>query len=207
MAALVAAMDWSRTALGPRDAWSASLNMAVEIVLASGFPMALRWGPDFVLIYNDGYLPILGDKHPWALGRPAREAWSEVWPQIEPFHRQILTGASPAVFARDLPLRIQRRGDAWEDAVFTLSYSPTPDPTAPGGIGGVFVTAIETTAQFEAIRELKEMVTWKPAWKSSPSPSPWPSWAPRCAKWWNAKRTSERPLRRSVDRRWRRRAA
>jgi PAS domain S-box-containing protein len=40
----------------------------------------------------------------------------------------------------------------WEDARFTLSYSPTPDPTAPEGIGGIFVTAMETTEQFEAAR-------------------------------------------------------
>ena len=24
-------------------------------MLASGFPMAVRWGPDFAMIYNDGY--------------------------------------------------------------------------------------------------------------------------------------------------------
>ncbi|HEY5409807.1 MAG TPA: hypothetical protein VIJ94_03665, partial [Caulobacteraceae bacterium] len=86
MPSLVSDMDWSTTALGPRSQWSPALELVVQIVLASAFPMALRWGPQFVLIYNDGYRPILGTKHPWALGRPAREAWSEVWSQIEPFH-------------------------------------------------------------------------------------------------------------------------
>ena len=148
----VAALDWSQTALGARDGWSPSLRMAVDIVLASGFPMALRWGPQFVVVYNDGYRAILGDKHPWALGRPIRDVWPEVWPEIEPFHRAIFDGESDAVFARDTLLRIQRHGDAWEDARFTLSYSPTPDPTAPAGIGGVFVTAMETTERVEAER-------------------------------------------------------
>ena len=152
MPALVAAKDWSRTALGPMADWSPALRTAVDIVLASGFPMALRWGPEFILIYNDGYRPILGDKHPWALGLPAREAWSEVWAQIEPFHEQILAGESDAVFARDTLLRIRRHGEAWDDARFTLSYSPTPDATAPTGVGGVFVTAIETTDRVEADR-------------------------------------------------------
>ena len=150
MPALVAAKDWSETPLGARSAWSPSLSMAVDIVLASGFPMALRWGPQFVLIYNDGYRPILGDKHPRALGRPIREVWPEVWSQIEPFHRQIFNGESDAVFAQDLLLRIQRHGDQWDDARFTLSYSPTPDPTSASGIGGIFVTAIETTDRVEA---------------------------------------------------------
>ena len=44
--------------------------------------MAVRWGPDFVMIYNDGYRPILGDKHPWALGLPFREVWPEVQTQL-----------------------------------------------------------------------------------------------------------------------------
>jgi hypothetical protein len=56
--------DWSTSKLGPRETWSASLKLASQIVLASGFPMALRWGPDCVLIYNDAYIrgprPALG---------------------------------------------------------------------------------------------------------------------------------------------------
>ena len=152
MPSLVAELDWSTTALGPRSQWSAALELVVQIVLASGFPMALRWGPEFVLIYNDGYRPILGTKHPWALGRPAREAWSEVWSQIEPFHQRILAGDGEAVFAKDTLLRIRRRDEQWDDARFTLSYSPVPDVTSPTGVGGVLVTAIETTERVEADR-------------------------------------------------------
>ncbi|HEY5009425.1 MAG TPA: ATP-binding protein [Caulobacteraceae bacterium] len=156
MPALVRAKDWSTTPLGAMDDWSPSLRMACDIVLSAGFPMALRWGPDFVLIYNDGYKPILGEKHPWALGLPAREAWSEVWAQIEPFHREILGGQRGAVFAEDVVLRIQRYEGQWEDAHFALGYSPTPDPTSPNGIGGIFVNAVETTARIQTENELRE---------------------------------------------------
>jgi len=142
MRALVEAHDWSATPLGPRGAWSPSLKLASEIILASAFPMALRWGADFVLIYNDAYRPILGDKHPWALGRPAREAWAEVWDQIEPAHAAILQGQAPSIFADDMLLRIQRHEADWEDARFTLGYSPVDDPTTRTGVGGVLVTAV-----------------------------------------------------------------
>ena len=64
MAALVGAKDWAATSLGPREAWSPSLKLIAATVLASRFPMAVRWGPDLVLVYNDGYRPILGEKHP-----------------------------------------------------------------------------------------------------------------------------------------------
>jgi signal transduction histidine kinase/CheY-like chemotaxis protein/PAS domain-containing protein len=155
MRALVEAHDWSATPLGPRAAWSSSLTLAAEITLASAFPMALRWGPDFVLIYNDAYRPILGEKHPWALGRPSREAWAEVWEQIEPAHTAILQGHAPSIFAEDMLLRIQRRGTDWEDARFTLGYSPIQDPTTPTGVGGVFVTAVEITDRVIAEGKLR----------------------------------------------------
>jgi len=145
MAGLVQSTDWRATKLGAQEAWSPSLRLAVDIILASAFPMALRWGPDFVLIYNDAYRPILGDKHPWALGRPASEAWAEVWDQIEPAHSAILHGKTPSIFADDILLRIQRHGADWDDARFTLGYSAVADPTAPSGVGGIFVTAVEIT--------------------------------------------------------------
>ena len=97
MPALVQAKDWSKTPLGAMDTWPPALRLSLDIVLSSGFPMALRWGPDFVLIYNDGYKPILGVKHPWALGLPAREVWAEVWDQIEPTHLACLLYTSRCV--------------------------------------------------------------------------------------------------------------
>ncbi len=63
--------DWSTTSLGSRTSWPQSLNIAVATIMASGFPMAIRWGPELVVIYNDAYRPILGDKHPEAFGRPS----------------------------------------------------------------------------------------------------------------------------------------
>ena len=51
--ALIAGKDWSATALRDPANWSASLKLIVGIITASGFPMAVRWGPEFILIYND----------------------------------------------------------------------------------------------------------------------------------------------------------
>ena len=145
MSALIRAKDWSKTVLGHSESWPPNLTLVVNLMLASGFPMAVRWGPDFVMIYNDGYRPILGDKHPWALGLPFREAWPEVQTQLGPLHEAILSGKRSAFFAEDLPLRIQRHGAEYEDARFTVSYSPVPDATVPTGVGGVLITAVETT--------------------------------------------------------------
>jgi PAS domain S-box-containing protein len=156
MAARVAAHDWSKTPLGPREQWSPSLKLIVATMMASQFPMALRWGPQFVIIYNDGYLPILGVKHPEALGARFREIWPEVQDQLGSLHHELLSGERKAMFAENLLLRIRRRGAEMEDAYFTVSYSPVPDETAPTGIGGVLITAVETTKRVAAEQALRE---------------------------------------------------
>jgi PAS domain S-box-containing protein len=156
MRALVQAMDWSKTALGPQESWPQALKLATEIMLCSGFPMALRWGPEFIFLYNDAYLSILGDKHPWALGLPTAVAWQEAWTTIEPFHSAILKGESGPIFREDMLLRIKRQGvDTFEDGRFTLAYSPVPDPMASNGIGGVMVIVVETTRRVETERQLR----------------------------------------------------
>ena len=160
MAERVRGRDWSKTVLGASENWPASLTLIVKIILASGFPMCIRWGPELAMIYNDGYRSILGDKHPSAFGLPFHEAWPEVQPQLRPLHEAILNGTSAAFFAEDLLIKVQRRGSSeWEDARFTVSYSPIPDERAPTGVGGVLVTAIETTDRVrteEALRTSEE---------------------------------------------------
>jgi two-component sensor histidine kinase/PAS domain-containing protein len=155
MAGLIASKDWSTTALGDANNWSPTLKFIVGIMTASGFPMAVRWGPEFILIYNDGYRAILADKHPWALGLPFRVVWPEVVSELIPLQEAILTGDSPGVYSEDRPLTIRRRGMSLETAHFTVSYSPVPDPSSPTGIGGVLVTAVETSERLRVEKALE----------------------------------------------------
>jgi PAS domain S-box-containing protein len=155
MKARVEAFDWARTALGPRASWPESLKLSVDLVLSSGFPMAVRWGPDLIMIYNDGYRSILGDKHPLAMGLPFREAWPEVQHQLGPLHHAILVGDQAAIFNEDLLIRVKRY-DRWEDGRFTVSYGPIPDPSAANGIGGVLITVVETTERVRMEAALRE---------------------------------------------------
>jgi PAS domain S-box-containing protein len=138
--------DWSQTPLGPRETWPSGLTLAVGLVLASGFPMAVRWGPQLVTIYNDAFAPTLGARHPAVFGKPLTEQWPEVADELVPLHTAIMRGERPGIFSKDRINKVTRHGFA-EDAYFTISYSPIPEPTAPNGIGGVFVTMLETTEQ------------------------------------------------------------
>ncbi len=64
------AFDWATTPLGPVTGWPQSLRTVAGLVLGAGYPTILLWGPDLVQLYNDGYVPFLGAKHPAGLGRP-----------------------------------------------------------------------------------------------------------------------------------------
>ncbi len=155
MARRLREMDWSRTPLGARVDWPKSLELALAMILASGFPMAIRWGPDLVMLYNDAYRPILGDKHPNAFGRPLREVWWEIYDRLGPLNEAILRGERAAFFAVDHPWPVRRHGRTVEDARFTISYSPIPEERAPNGIGGVLTTCIETTERVHKEEELR----------------------------------------------------
>jgi PAS domain S-box-containing protein len=135
--------DWSQTALGPVEAWSPALRMMVRFLLANRFPLLLWWGPDYVSIYNDPYRPVLGTKHPWALGRPVAECWKEIWHILQPLIDTPFHGG-PATWNDDIFLEINRHGFV-EETHFTIAYSPVPDETVASGIGGVLATVHEIT--------------------------------------------------------------
>ena len=154
MAERVRAFDWSATPLGAMEGWSPSLRLAVDMILATNFPMALRWGPEFVLVYNDAYAPALHKQHPTALGSRLSQTSPDFQASIRAFHEDILKGASGGFAFEKLPLKVSRGGKQ-ETAYFTVSYSPVPDGTAANGVGGVLVTAVEISQSVAAEKTLR----------------------------------------------------
>jgi signal transduction histidine kinase len=153
MGDLIRAKDWSATALGPMETWSPSLRMMVSFLLANRFPLLLWWGPQYVSIYNDAYRPILGNKHPNALGQPVSECWSEIWHILQPLIDTPFNGG-PSTWMEDLTVEINRHGFV-EETHFTVAYSPVPDETAPRGIGGVLATVHEITEKVIGERRIR----------------------------------------------------
>ena len=125
MARRMADHDWARTPLGPSETWSQSLRTSVSTLLRSRYPMILAWGDQFVMLYNDAFIPTLGAKHPHALGGLLPVEFAEVWDEVGPMQRSVLAGG-PSTWAEDLPLAIER-GTGPEEAYFTFSYSHVPD--------------------------------------------------------------------------------
>ncbi|WP_370074176.1 ATP-binding protein [Nocardioides sp.] len=132
MAERMAAHPWDRNVLGPPAQWPPVLRTTVSMVLRSKYPMTLTWGEQFVMLYNDAYVPVLGEKHPDALGSPLAEQFPEIWDAIGPMQRAVLQGGE-ATWDENLPLVLER-GDGPEECFFTFSYSPVPDGDQPGGV-------------------------------------------------------------------------
>jgi len=140
MAERVRRHDWNATPLGQPKEWPDVLKTTVALSLASHFPQAIVWGPELTTLYNDAFLPILGNK-PEALGRPFNEVWQEAWSDIGPIVQEAFNGQ--ATYIENFPLVIERGGGP-EQAYFTFCYSPIRDQF--GKVVGMLDTVTETTS-------------------------------------------------------------
>lgn len=139
--------DWSTTPLGPKDAWSSALRTTYDIMMSTRFPVCATWGPEMTLLYNDSYIPFLGNRHPAALGQPINEVWHDIWDDIRPLIETAMSGES--VGLEDLKLIMTRKGYP-EETYWTFSYSPLREGDR---VMGILDIALETTDRVTSARE------------------------------------------------------
>jgi len=151
--ALMRSIDWGATPLGPVEGWPQSLRAMIPSMLASRFAMRVVWGPAYVMLYNDAYMPVLGtDKHPRAMGAPTAESFPELWHIVEPMFRRVYAGEAVALSDSHLPVH---RNGYLEECYFTLSYSPMRDDR--GQVAGLLGVISETTERVLAERRLRTL--------------------------------------------------
>ncbi|MEO7511583.1 MAG: ATP-binding protein [Gemmatimonadaceae bacterium] len=152
MGELIREFDWGSTPVGPISRWPQSLRTAISIVLESRFPMYIAWGPEYTQFYNDAFRPILGaTKHPAALGISSTETFAEAWDEfVGPLFNRVLKLAEPT-YLDDALVPLDRFGFL-EECYFTFCYSAIRNEE--GGVGGVLVTVVETTARVLGQRRL-----------------------------------------------------
>ncbi len=150
LATLIGETDWASTPLGPIDGWPQYLKTATSIILRAPVPMALLWGSDGVMIYNDAYAAIVGARHPAGLGATVHNAWPEARAFNEHVLRVCLAGETLS-FARQ---EMSQYFPTHDHAVFLdLNYSPVLDHD--GVPGGVLAVVVETTDAVLAERGLR----------------------------------------------------
>lgn len=149
---LVREKDWSTTPLGAYSSWPQSLRSSLSLVLNSKYIAALYWGPQQWLLYNDAYSEALGDRHPWAFGRPMKEVLSDIEPVLGPQVAKVLaTGQGFAL--ENVPMMMSRYG-RHEETFWTYSFSPIQGEA--GTFAGVLLFANERTQQIKAERQAAE---------------------------------------------------
>ena len=97
MGARLRAHDWAATPLGLAAAWPPALKTLVAVMLGARQPMFVAWGPERIMLYNDGYATICGARHPAALGRPFREVWFDILDDVEPILERAFAGRGHAL--------------------------------------------------------------------------------------------------------------
>jgi PAS domain-containing protein len=149
MASLIRMFDWSATPLGAIADWPQSLKTITAFLLRSPTPVVLLWGPEGIMIYNDGYSAFAAGRHPQLLGSKVREGWPEVADFNDNVMKVGLAGETLAY--KDQELTLHRNGRA-EQVWMNLDYSPVLDEG--GNPAGVIAIVAETTERVLADRRI-----------------------------------------------------
>ena len=124
----------------------------VAMMLDSTVPMWIAWGPSLIMVYNEAYVDVLGNRHPAAMGSPLSKVWSDVWHDVAPLVEQTLNGQG--LYREDYPLRRKNRANEDEQRWFKFSYSPLRDEA--GAVQGLLCTVWDTTERVMVSRRLAE---------------------------------------------------
>jgi PAS domain S-box-containing protein len=151
MGARIRAHEWSATSFGDPSTWPQSLRSAASMCINAQSVSAIYWGPEFGLLYNDGYRPFLDARHPGALGRPMAETWPTLWQGLRATAQAVLdTGEG---FVAQNQRLMMERGNGIEETFWYYSFTPIRGES--GVVDGIFLTALDTTGQALAERDLK----------------------------------------------------
>lgn len=148
---LIADFDWAATPLGPRAQWPGRLQAAVDIILPSPSAIAILWGEDGTMIYNDAYAVIAGARHPHILGRSVFDGWPEFAKFNREVQRKVLDGASLSFRSKHF---VADPDDAPKSLWLDLDFSPIADDS--GKPAGVLAVVVDTTQRVLAERACRE---------------------------------------------------
>jgi PAS domain S-box-containing protein len=164
MGAMLRTHDWSSSPLGWPSRWPQPLKTIVGVMLDVPQAMFVVWGAEQLMLYNDGYVEILGAHHP-AVGKPLAQVWPEVMADVGPIMARAYAGEP--TYMDDIELILQRHGHA-EEAHFSFFYAPIRNED--GDVVGVFCACTETTVQVLAQRDqIAELDRLREMFEQSPS--------------------------------------
>ena len=154
MAEVIRLHDWAATPLGPIDGWPDRLRFALEICLRASSPSAVYWGPDLTLLYNDAFAKWLDQAGAQILGRPACEAYGELWDWLGPQFAAVIE-TRQGISAAEQKFPVQWDGLV-EERYWTYHLTPLIDEH--GAVAGILSQREEVTRTVQAERRLSFQV-------------------------------------------------
>jgi hypothetical protein len=143
-------VDWSSTSLGPIKTWPAALRGMCNLIMASPHPAAMYWGDDYVVIYNEAYILLAGQKHPMLMGQSYAVAWPEVWDTLGGVFE--MAKQSGQATMKDDDLIFMKRNGYLEETYFSWSIIPLVGDD--GSVAGLYNPAFEKTRRKIAERRM-----------------------------------------------------
>ncbi|KAI8959679.1 hypothetical protein F5Y11DRAFT_296555 [Daldinia sp. FL1419] len=143
-------IEWASTPLGPIETWSSELRSMANLVMGSPNPAAMYWGPEFTTMYNEAYVALAGAKHPKLMGQTYKDAWGELWPDLQPVLESAWKSGQ-ATMKNDDRLILRRNG--FDEETF-FSWSIVPLVGSDGSVIGLFNPSFENTRRKVAERRM-----------------------------------------------------
>ena len=145
-------VDWASTKLGPIEEWSSELRSMCNLIMASPHPAAMYWGDDLIAIYNEAYILLAGQKHPYLMGHSYKEVWTEIWDAVKDvFASAKSTGQ--ATMKDDDRLFLERSTSGFLEETY-FSWSIIPLVGADGSVVGLYNPCFEKTRRKIAERRM-----------------------------------------------------
>lgn len=146
----VVGLDWTKSPLGPISTWPNQLRQMVYLVMEDTLPAVVYWGMEPVIVYNEAYTHLIGQKHPSLQGQDASIGFSELWDHFAKLLDNARKTASITI-QDDALLFIDRNGFL-EEAYFSWRFIPLVGEC--GKVVGSWATVTEVTRQHVSNRRM-----------------------------------------------------
>lgn len=144
-------VDWKSTSLGPMDTWPDQLRQMVMVIVADKGPAVVYWGDDNTMIYNEAFVPLVGQKHPKLQGQTGELGLPEIWPQFAKIIEEGRETGLTSVGGKEI-LFLQRHGFL-EETYFDWKFIPVIGDK--GYVTGSYSTVTERTREVISDRRMQ----------------------------------------------------
>ncbi|CAD0092960.1 unnamed protein product [Aureobasidium mustum] len=147
---LVQNVDWAATSIGAIDDWPPELLLLFHLIILDPQPRILILGPDSLLLYNEAYAELVGEKHPAAIGRPLSIVFPETFEYCSSILDEVSTTGRASV-EKNFCMPLIRNGRLLE---IHMSWVFVPFPRKSSLVGTSVILRDETEKRLSDRRHI-----------------------------------------------------